>query len=96
MGKLLVYVLAPFRFPVLQVFPGLPDNPAVIKAMVMLRQLLFPSFAKSRFYFITAVAILKIGTLKRTCVYCDLDMSKFSKIDTNLAMQKILNGLLLK
>ena len=43
MGKLLVVVLAPFRFPVLQVFPDLPDNPAVLKAMVMLRRLAFPS-----------------------------------------------------
>ena len=48
MGKLLVVVLAPFRFPVLQVFPGLPDNPAVLKAVVML----------SGFYFITAISIL--------------------------------------
>ena len=53
MEKLLVVVLAPCQFPVLQVFPDLPDNLALIKAMVMLRQLVFPS----RDNFITAVAI---------------------------------------
>ena len=59
MGKLLVAVLAPFRFPVLQVFPGLPDNPAVILAMVMFRRLVFPSPGESGLpYLITAVAIL--------------------------------------
>ena len=47
MGKLLVVVLAPFRFPVLQVFPDLPDNPAVLKAMVMVRRLVFPSPGKA-------------------------------------------------
>ena len=52
MGKLLVYVLAPYRFPVLQVFPGLPDNPAVIKAMVMLKRLVFPSSSwRKQFWF---------------------------------------------
>ena len=55
--KLLVYLLAPFRFPVLH-FSGLSDNPAVIKAMVMLKCLVFPSPGKSSFYFITAVTIL--------------------------------------
>ena len=43
MGKLLVIVLAPFRFPVLQVFPGFPDNPAVIYALVMLKRVVLPS-----------------------------------------------------
>ena len=57
-GKLLVYVLAPLRFPVLQVFPGLPDNPGVIKAIVMLKRLVFPSTGESSFYFVTAVTIL--------------------------------------
>ena len=47
MGKLLVVVLAPFKFPVLQVFPDLSDNPAVLKAMVMLRRLVFPSPGKA-------------------------------------------------
>ena len=60
MGKLLVVVLAPLRFPVhvLQVFPGLPDNPAVLKAMVMLRQLSLSITWQSSFYFITGIAIL--------------------------------------
>ena len=39
--------MAPFRFPVLQVFPDLPDNPAVLKLMVMLRRLVFPSHGKA-------------------------------------------------
>ena len=65
MGKLLVVVSAPLRFPVLQVFPDLPDNPAVLKAMVMLRQLVFPSPGKSSFYFISATAILTKRTKKK-------------------------------
>ena len=52
-----IKLLAPFRFPVLH-FPGLSDNPAVIKAMVMLKQLVFPSPGESSYYFITAVTIL--------------------------------------
>ena len=35
----------------------------------------------------------KIGTLKRTCVYCALSLSK---IEMNLAMQKPLNDLFLE
>ena len=51
MGKLLAVVLTPLRFPVLQAFPGLPDNPAVIQAMVMLKRLVFPSPGESGLLF---------------------------------------------
>ena len=79
MGKLLVVFLAPFRFPVLQVFPGLPDNPAVLKAMVMLRQLVFPSPGKSSFYFITAIAILTKRT-KQPKIWSNVQGEGFSSM----------------
>ena len=58
MGKLLVVVSAPFRFPVLQVFPDLPDNPAVIKSNGNAQTASFSITWQSSFYFITAIAIL--------------------------------------
>ena len=56
MGKLLV-VLAPSRFPVyiLQVFPGLPDVPAVVCVMVMLKYMSYVHLTEAAFYTITAV-----------------------------------------
>ena len=36
-GSYWLIVLASFRFPVLQVFSGLPDYPAVVSAMVILK-----------------------------------------------------------
>ena len=41
----------------------------------------------------TRMETRKIGTLKRTCVYCDLGLIR---IEMNLNLQKRLNDLLLK
>ena len=42
----------------IQVFPGHPDDPAVIKPMVMSKQQVYHSLAKDAFYMITAVVEL--------------------------------------
>ena len=78
-GKLLVVVLAPFRFPVLQVFPDLPDNPAVLKAMVMLRRLVFSITWQSSLYFITAIAILTKRT-KQPKIWSNIPGEGFSSM----------------
>ena len=38
--------------------------------------------------FADVITLIKIGTLKPTCVYSSLDLSKFSKIEMNLIMQR--------
>ena len=46
-----------------------------------------------KIYVLSLRETIKIGTLKRTCVYCDLGLSK---IEMNLDMQKTLNDLFLE
>ena len=56
MGKLLLFVLASFRFPVLQVFPGLPDYPSCnISNDNVSNSKSYHHLAKAAFYMITAV-----------------------------------------
>ena len=65
MGKLLD-LSGPIQVSCIQVFPGHPDDPAVIKPMVMPKQQVSPFPGKSCFYMTTAVVGVGCSSMGNT------------------------------